>query len=379
MVVKRIAVIVASLMLVLGMSATAFASETPSNANPSNGGTIVIEKNLKVKNPTLTSVDGPGSEFYYAVAPVAPAEANGGTTITDGTHTATVHQGPANGVTLSADVISFPIGTAVNASASGADNIKNITATADVSKFSAPGIYRYEVTETCFSNDCEITNSGNGTRWIDVYVENGESGLTIAGMVMHDGTVDAAHKKTFDAAEFETVNIILEKEVQGNMGDKNNEFPFQISLSDSGRYCYGHENAEPTAVDGDKITTPAPVQTRAAASPITVNLKHGDKYYINGLSHSAAVAYIETNNTSDVYQVAIEGGTASAASAVNPNNTKEMASTDVDSALHVKYINTFESVSPTGVIMRFGPYIGMVLAAIAFAFVFRRTRKANNA
>lgn len=377
MVVKRIAVMVVSLMLVLGMSATVFASEAPSNANPSNGGTIVIEKNLKVKNPTLSSVDGPGAGFSYEVAPVAPADANGGTTITDGTHTATVHQGPAGGVTLSASTIEYPIGTAVNASAAGADNIKSITATADISKFSAPGIYRYELTETDDLGSCGVTDTGSNKRWIDVYVENGESGLTIAGMVMHDGTVDASHKKTFDAAEFETVNIVLEKEVQGNMGDKNNEFPFQISLSDYGRYCYGHENAEPTAVDGDKITTPAPV--RAAASPITVNLKHGDKYYINGLSHEAAVAYIETNNTSDVYQVAIEGGTASAASAVNPNNTKEMASTDVDSALSVKYINTFESVSPTGVIMRFGPYIGMVLAAIAFAFVFRRTRKANNA
>ena len=377
MVVKRIAVVVASLMLVLGMSATVFASETPSNANPSNGGTIVIEKNLKVKNPTLTSVDGPDAGFYYTVAPVAPAAANGGTTITDGTHTATVHQGPADGVTLSASSITYPIGTAVNASATGADNIKSITATADISKFSAPGIYRYELTEEDDLGNCGATDEGDNKRWIDVYVENGANGLTIAGMVMHDGTVDASHKKTFDAAKFETVNIVLEKEVQGNMGDKNNEFPFQITLSDFGRYCYGHENEAPTAVDGDKITTPAPV--RAAASPITVNLKHGDKYYINGLSHEAAVAYIETNNTSDVYQVAIEGGTASAASAVNPNNTKEMASTDVDSALSVKYINTFESVSPTGVIMRFGPYIGMVLAAIAFGFVFRRTRKANNA
>ena len=247
MVVKRIAVIAASLMLVLSMSATVFASQDASTPTIATSGSIVIEKNLKVKNPTLTSVDGPGAEFQYTVAPVAPAAANGGTTITDGTNTATVHQGPADGVALTAASIIYPIGTAVDASATGADNIKSITANADASKFSAPGIYRYEVSETFFSNYCDVVNSGNGTRYIDVYVENGESGLTIAGMVMHDGSVDAAHKKTFDNAAFETVNIEVKKQVSGNMADKNHEFPFAMTVSDSERYYYDGEGATAAA------------------------------------------------------------------------------------------------------------------------------------
>ena len=369
MVVKRIAVIAASLMLVLSMSATVFASQDASTPTIATSGSIVIEKNLKVKNPTLTSVDGPGATFNYAIAPVAPVAGNGGTTITDAqNHTATVHQGPANGVALSAASITYPIGTAVDASDAGADNIKNITATADVSKFSAPGIYRYEVSETFLSEHCEVVNNGNGTRYIDVYVENGESGLTIAGMVMHEGSIDSAHKKTFDNAEFETVNIEVKKQVTGNMADKNHEFPFAMTVSDSDRYYYDGEGATAAAATNKNTT---------AASSGT--LKDGESFWLCGISKSGTVTATETNNTADTYKTAVSGLATVAQSDVAPNGTKPSGDVATSAGGQILFTNTLDSVSPTGVIMRFGPYVGMVLAAMAFAFIFRRTRKSNNA
>lgn len=364
---KRIATLATVLTLVFSFGlVSSFAAGSTNPANPATGSSITIEKNLKVTNPTLASVDGPGASFSYAIAPVAPAANNGGTSITDGTHTGTVHQGPADGVTLATSTIEYPIGTAVDASASGADNVKSIVANADVSKFSAPGIYRYQLTETATLGECEATNT-NGTRYIDVYIENDTNGLKVAGVVMHDGsTADGkpAQKKTLDDATFETVNVTLQKTVSGNMADRNHEFPFAGTVSDHGRYFFAKENAAPTAVDADKNTTGA----------ISVNLKNTETFYIAGVSKSATVAYTETNDTQDTYQTSITGGTASEASAVAPAGTKAMAATDVDNAAAVVFNNTLDSVSPTGVIMRFGPYVAMLLVAVALVGLRKRSK-----
>ena len=360
--IKKALVFVAGAMLVMGMSATVFAAD-----NPATGTTITIEKNLKVTNPTLSSVDGPGATFTYAIAPEEPSATNGGVTITDSeNHTATVHTGPAQGIALSESTISYPIGTAVDASSTGADNVKSITATADASKFSAPGIYRYRLTETSALGDCEASNT-NGTRYIDVYIKNGTGGLEVSGVVMHDGSTEngkPAQKKTMDNATFETVNITLQKSVAGNMGDKNHEFPFAGTVSDHNRYFYAKKAESPTAVDANKNTT----------GSIETNLKDTEMFYINGVSKSATVAYTETNNTQDTYQVIYTGGESSS---VAPNGTKVMGATDVDDASAIVFTNTFEEVSPTGVIMRFGAPILILLAGIALVAINRRSRKAG--
>lgn len=366
----KLIAIAATLVLMLAMTATAFAAGSSNPANPTDTGSIVIEKNLKVSNPDLTSVDGPGLTMNYALAPVAPSATNGGTSITDAdNHTGTVHQGPADGVTLNETSISWPIGTAVDASASGADNVKSLTASVDMTKFTAPGIYRYQLTETV-GTDTSATGAEGEIRYIDVYITNDTTGLKCSGVVMHDGaTADGkpSNKATFSNETFETVNITLEKEVTGNMGDKNNEFPFAGTVTDNGRYFYAKENAAPTSVDADKIAG------AASGSAVSVNLKHTDKYYISGLTHEAAVTYTETNNTPDIYQVSITGGTASAASAVNPEGTKAMASTDVDNAGAVKFTNNLEEVSPTGVFIKRG--LPLVCVVVGFCLVALRMRR----
>lgn len=363
---RKLFAVALSLAMVLSMSAAVFAAD-----NPATGSSITIEKNLKVSNPNLTSVDGPGLTMNYAIAPVAPAANNGGTTITDTAspaHTGTVHQGPAAGVTLSASSISWPIGTAVNASATGADNVKSITANVDLTKFSVPGIYRYKLTETV-GTDTSATGAEGEDRYIDVYIKNAASGtgLEVSGVVMHDGSTEngkPAQKKTFGDETFATVNITLQKTVSGNMADKNNQFPFTATTSDHGRYHYAKKAEAPTAVADNK----------KAEGTESTTLAHTEMYYISGLSHEAAVAYEETNNTQDVYQTSITGGTASAASAVAAGATKAMASTDVDNSADVVFNNTLEEVSPTGVIMRFGPYIGMIVIAAALVLMNRKAK-----
>lgn len=372
--IKTAGIFALSAIMAMAMGTTVFAAGSSNPANPATGttGQITIEKNLKVINPDLTSVDGPGATFSYALASVEPSESNGGTSITDSQDkTGTVHAGPAGGLALDTSSISYPIGTAVDAAADpGADNVKAITASADITAFSAPGIYRYSLTETSTSTS-QLEETGDGVRYIDVYVVNGASGLEFSGVVMHDGTTAdgaPANKATFAPAEFETVNVTLQKTVSGNMADKVNQFPFAGTVTDNSRYFYAKKAEAPTAVDANKNTTGA----------VSTTLCDQEIYYISGLSHDAAVAYTETNNTADTYQTSITGGTASAASAVAPNATKAMASTDVDDSAAVVFNNELESVSPTGVVMRYGAPLLILLAGAALVLISRRNRKVSD-
>lgn len=374
---RKIAVIAASLMLTLSMSAVAFAGQdapTTTNAtNPANGSVLVIEKNLKVTNPTLTSVYGPGLTYNYAVAPETPSADNGGATITDAqNHTGTVHIGPAGGITLSAASMSWPKGTAVTASATGADNKKSINATANISSFTAPGIYRYKVTESADPADPStigVTDANAAeVRYIDVYIVNGNDGLEVSGVVMHDGGTAQTNKKTFDDSQFDTKNVEVKKVVAGNMADKNHEFPFAATVSDNGRKYF----------DGKGATAAAATNENATGSS-SANLKDGESFWICGVSKVGTVAVTETNNTADTYKTNVSGMATVAQTDVAPNGTLASGTVTVTDNGQILFTNTLDRVSPTGVIMRFGPYIGMVLAALVFALIFRRTRQSNNA
>ena len=367
-VIRKITAIAAAVAVTAAMSAVSFVNAE----KVSNTSNITIEKNLKVSNPNLASVDGPGLTMNYAVSTVAPSADNGGVTITDAdSHTGTVSEGVADGLSLDESSISWPIGTAVDASASGADNEKHITASVDVSKFSHAGIYRYKVTETV-GTDTSETGAEGEIRYIDVYIINGASGLECSGVVMHDGATSEgkpSNKATFSDEEFETVNITLKKTVAGNMGDKTNQFPFAATTSDHGRYHYSKKAEAPTAINDNK----------KSEGNESTTLCHNEMYYISGLSHEAAVAYEETNNTPNTYQTAITGGTESAASAVAANGTKAMTSTDVDNAGTVVFTNSMDDVTPTGVILGYGAPILVLAAAGAIFFLYRRSKKANAA
>ena len=365
---KRVLSIMAATAMVATMSVPAV------YANPTSTGSITIEKNLVVSNPTLASVDGPGLTMNYALATVTPAAANGGTTITDGTHTSTVNAGVAGGLALSANSISWPIGTAVDASAAGEDNVKSITATVDTTAFTHAGIYRYSITETV-GTDTSATGAAGETRYVDVYIENGQSGLECSGVVMHDGATSSgapSNKATFGNETFETVNITLSKAVEGNMGDKVNQFGFAGTVTDNGRYFYALKGSAPTAIAANQIAG------AAGGSAISTTLCDGETYYISGLSHEAAATYTETNNTPDTYQVQV-GTTADpdqyeTESSVAANGTKVMSSEDVDDIAAVLFTNSMDAVSPTGVVMRYGAALAVLMAAVALVVINRKSR-----
>lgn len=337
-------------------------------ANPTTESTITIDKNLKVINATLTSVAGPGLTYTYAIAPETPSATNGGTSITDSTGTAgNVKAGPNGGVTLSSNTVSWPADTAVTASPSGADNVKSFTATADISKFEGPGIYRYKITETATpANPATIgvTDSDPAeVRYLDVYVENKPtqkaegSTYQIAGIVMHNGDLTSG-KKTFDDSTFETINITLKNIVSGTMGDREHLFPFEGTITDNGRFFYAQKSESPSADDSFKVTN----------GSVKTSLANEEMYYINGLSTVARIQYKETNDTPDTYEVNYTNGTTSN---VAPTNEKAMAAVD---AMDIVFENKLDSASLTGIDLRYGAYIGIILFGLALIIINRKTK-----
>ena len=384
---RKIATFVATLAMVVSMSATAFAANYAGDAIETSDTTLNIPKSLVVSNPNLATVDGPGLTYSYTLASVTPSATNGGTTITDKetpSHTGTVHAGPAGGVSLTTASVAFPVGEDLNASASGTANTKNIVAAVDLATFgTTPGIYRYSITEAASVTPETVgvhdTNNAEG-RYLDVYiVRNANDQLEVGGYVVHDGTTEAgapASKRSFDDSTFPTYNITLSKTVSGNMGDRAHQFGFAGTIVDNARSFYAKKETAPSAAATDKIAG------AAAGSAVSTTLCHQETYYISGLTDQATVTYTETNDTSDVYQTGISGATGitnADPSAVAAGSTKAFSNAvnAKDNAAAVTFTNTLETVSPTGVVMRYGAPLLILAAAVVLIALNRKSRKAG--
>lgn len=388
--VKKMAAAAAAIIMVLGMSSTVFAA-TVLNTGYSAGvvvssdTTLNIPKTLVVKNPALAGVAGPGLQLTYTVAPATVAD---GTVITDGEdNTAPVHPGPVDGLRLVSSP-TFTVGETLDASAAGADNVKNIVLEVDLTKFNDPGIYRYELTDTTTADALAAAGVDrdehfDNVRYVDVYVQEVGSDLVVEGYVVgSDADEDGLlAKETFDTSTtdetsgttyptkdlFETYNASLTKSVTGTGGERHNQFPFAIAVSDSSRAYYADKGTAPSSSSS--------LNQAAHTTALSTTLQDTETYYIAGLTKNDTVAYTETNNTDNTYSVSVTGDVTIAATNVSANGgTKVMPATDVTDAGAVTFVNNLGSISPTGVITRFGPYIGMLAIAGILIFVRRRAK-----
>ena len=388
---KRVFAIFMAIAVILSMQVSAFAATVDNTGDDqgvviSGDTTLNIEKNLVVSNPALVGVAGPGIQFTYTVG---SADVAAGTTVEDESgQTATVHSGPAYGLVLDS-APNYAQAELLNASAAGTNNAKNIVLHVDLTKFTDPGIYRYAITDT--TTEAALTAAGidrsenlDPVRYVDVYIQEVDSELVVEGYVVGSDADENGilAKETFDTSTtdetetatvfdtrdiFETYNATLSKSVTGAMGERTREFQFNITVSDSGRQYYAAKN---TAPDGTSSLNQA-----AHTTALQTGLKDGDTYYIAGLRKNDTVQYRETNTSQETYAVSITGDVTSGAENVASGGYKTMTATTVPDAENVTFVNNLGSISPTGVITRFGPYIGMlVIAAVLIAVRVRAKR-----
>lgn len=313
-----------------------------------------------------------------------------GATVPNATYEYAIAPGDAVAATATTPQILEGVGTPTIGSAQFTsadtivDNEVDKTVTVDFTNvtFTAPGIYRYVITETD-PTVVGLTTDGANTLYLDVYVENGTDGLEITNYQMttsdnaptvSDGEATYTGKFTGDEDAYTTYTLTVTKKVDGAMADANKDYDFTIDFSDL-------SNGTKVTVDGTQVAAGA-VDGSLSVTGIKLNPAEsqtsGDKVTITGVPGDAMYEVIETLAASEGYTVTAQVGEGSKTKLENVSGEYATTSASMDSTnVNVTVTNTRESSTPTGIMMDIAPYAVLVVIAAAGCFIFLRKRHAK--
>lgn len=293
--------------------------------------------------------------FNYSIAPADSSECAS-------TSGMLVTPGVPDAVSLSPDSVNYSDKKLKLEKADGTTTITApLSAVLDVSKFTAPGIYRYKITQQKPALDG--LNVTNGALFLDVYVENNGTGYVVKGCTL---SAEAGSGKKTDGFvnDYATHMLTIKKIVAGNQGEKNKDFDFTFTIKgiDGESYEYATVKNEATTMS----QTPA-----KSGTAVTVSLKHGESVIVYGLSPNDTYAINEADYSSAGYKTSYkigESGTEVEGKVIEATPIGEFNTT-------VTFINTKEVTVPTDVIRTVVPYVAIVAFAAVMGVVFFRPRR----
>lgn len=348
------AVVAATMVLALvGVAAPAWAEGQSTNPQLSvTEGRVTITSKLTMDKYAVE----PNADFKYTIAPAEASElTNTGMPATAGVEGA-VSLSPSS-VNYSAEGLS---------SEDNADGVtKTITAQMSVSlvtsRFAAPGIYRYKITQT--PPELDGLNVVYKELFLDVYVENGNSGLVAKGCTLSTAAGSGSKISGFEN-KYVTHKLTITKVVAGNQGDKNKDFEFTVTIkgADGETYKYG------TVKNG--VTTMNQTTTKSGAT-FTETLKHGESVIVYGLSSEDKFAVTEADYHGDGYKTSYKIGDGT--NSTEGSSIAEEAIGAYDTT--VIFTNTKDVTVPTDVIRTVVPYAAIVAFAAVMGVVFFRPRR----
>lgn len=319
----RVAAVVFALAILFAMSVPAFAVTNLTNGEV--GGytepdvqnvddkSINLKKEITVYNPDEALVYGPAITYTYAIAAASGDEL---VQITDATtdHTSglatstTALGGITDGVTMTgtaANTIAWTNADILEASATGTANYKNLTIDFSSVVFTAPGVYRYKITETATSyTSSGVTDGTNSNiRYLDVYVMRSDSytdGRTAAEWKVYgyvcvnseaattaitptsavhtvktNGFVDTnTESNTSTADEYRTYNLTLGKTLNGDTTMNGHPFPFDATWTAgdaTGTFQFIAETTEGTSASPTITTTAQSATTTVNGTTVAAN------------------------------------------------------------------------------------------------------------
>ena len=327
MVRKLTALFVAGTMMA-AMGTTAMAAENPTN--------LTITKEL-IKE---VNAYAPNTEFQFSIVPGAAGVTEDGMPIT---------AGPEGGVSFAGgnDSVKFTDGVGQGSME------QTLSLVVNNGSFSAPGIYRYTVSEV--KGNYEGVQYDETTKNFDVYVNSDGDvyAYTFTDAGAEDGKDDGVFTNKYDE-NTGLGDLKITKEVTGNQGNKSQEFTFTIGVdgADGEQYhvVYGSEN---TVVELNSGETKE------------IQLSDGETATIYGLSASDVYTVTEADYSSQGYDTTI-----------NEQDTNTVTGTLGD-ADEIKVVNDKEATTPTGIVTDIAPYVIMVAAAVVLGFAFLRKRSYN--
>lgn len=293
--------------------------------------------------------------FNYSIAPADSSECAS-------TSGMPVTPGVPDAVSLSPDSVNYSDKKLKLEKADGTTTITApLSAVLDVSKFTAPGIYRYKITQQKPALDG--LNVTNGALFLDVYVENNGTGYVVKGCTL---SAEAGSGKKTDGFvnDYATHKLTIKKIVAGNQGDKNKDFQFTVSLSGATGETYKY-----VKVKKDGTSTPGDVAN--SGSTVSVNLRDGDYIIFYGLSSEDTYAVTEGDYKKEGYETSYKIGETGNETKSNTISAKGIGTSDTT----VTFTNTKEATVPTDVIRTVVPYAAIVAFAAVMGVVFFRPRR----
>lgn len=370
---RRLAAAVMAGAMMVSMAGMTASAQQGDPAEPkyvySEGDTFTITKYLEIPAYIMT----PDVTFNFTIT----GAANVGTQKINGIP---VQAGAAGDISQTAGA-DFNPGTTVP----NAGRIEDAKATfeVDLSKYNAPGIYKYSVAENTANPYDGVTYSSeakdlyvyiqNKVDGEGSYVDSNDDGIPdreVAYVMLvnagQDPTVAAGKDDSFtnkygkdDDGDDTLYDLTLTKKITGNVANLNDEFDFTVTID--------ADNANDKFVlkRGETYTVIGNGQTKVES------LGNGESITIIGLSKEDAYTIVEDYGTKEGYTTTatVDGTTYDLKGGLTVED-KDGISADVA----VVYTNDKTASTPTGVVMTVVPYIVMVVAAagVAFLFLYRR-------
>ena len=390
-------------------SFTAFAESSWPNLYD-NSNIIKVKKEIVVTSDNDgATVLAPEAQYLYTVAPDSFETAP---TVTDKDNVEKkVKPGVSDAVIIGTDKTA-----AFGSSAS--DDAKSVTISDGKGKFvdtfdleivpanfNEAGIYRYVITETAPDNLDElgvIHDADNNKRYVDVYVRINDSGDSeVYGTVIfdEDGSITTDTQKTegfvdetkdFDGDPTETgnadqyplSNYIVEKAIVSDT--KTKEFTFTIIVTGTSGQTFNY--SVNTGDDNQQSIT-------NGSATVTADLCDGEYITLKDLPYNVKLSVSEKNaaaNTVEYNVTATDGQTnidlgstvlqADTTSSVGFAAAMPIASLNDDGTItqllsHTVFTNTYEEISPTGLLFTAAPFAALAGVGTLFAGLFIKNKK----
>lgn len=269
----------------------------------------------------------------------------------------------------------------------GEEKYAKKTVTVDFTEvdFTAPGIYRYIITEKAGVTQQGISNDETNTRTLDVFVEyeNAEQGtLKVSNYILYPGTktdtsnVEQNAKDDGFTNTYTTYDLTLEKNVTGNQGDRDKYFEFSVNITGAVNgtvYTVDLTDAEGSPnVDGTTKTNSDTLTVTDGSVAATYYLKHGQSIVIQGLTAGTKYTITEADYSGDGYSTTNTDNTGDGADG-KTTSQKDMPGDDHT----VTFTNDKQGTVPTGILLETAPYLilgAVVVAGLVVLFATRRRR-----
>lgn len=250
--------------------------------------------------------------------------------------------------------------------------------------FTAPGIYRYTITENDPTSQSGVAIKGNSTRTLDVYVEytdDNATTLAVTHYVLQDGTANpnTATKSKGFTNTYTTYDLTLTKDVTGNQGNRDKYFRFEVTIANAvagTKYTVTVPSGltQNDLEGADQLTDINKGELVATGGTVTAvyYLKDGQSITIQGLTPATTYAITEASYAADGYttKYQIDSNGEQTANSFDAQTMGETSHT-------VTFTNSKSGTVPTGILLETAPYLilgAVVVAGLVVLFATRRRR-----